>query len=474
MTKLQVTPPAVPSQTLKVVSQEHSDMNSWSTWARTATSLWTLRIREWVTYDSRLVHLVVGALAWPVLRVLLVINPIVAFRFLFSLHRSNVSRSCSALAERVVSQANQSPESPIFFYLKERVSTLQPDAGTQRYFDDPRRLLGSRVLVTKSPRGSEKGLVCVDYNYIFPVFARLFDIPQIATRYHLLLEPSWSGYCDPDILSYLQYDFPIFVQAYEPRDLNFVRDYTKFTPIPVSANWWVDDRIFRPLPTVEKDIDLVMVAGWASYKRHFRVFEALGRLRRQGHRLSVMLIGYPLSWTKETVLRHARYFGISDQLEIHERLPYEQVNAAVNRARVHVLWARKEGVNRAIIECMFAGVPTIVRQGFNYGYSYPYINDQTGCFSTEQSLPRDLLALIERSPEMNPRRWVLENMSAARATEVVSETIGKWSAEYGEPWTESPVVMCAGLNGKSYWDAADAERFAPDYEWLLSAKNAAT
>ena len=33
---------------------------------------------------------------------------------------------------------------------------------------------------------------------------------------------------------------------------------------------------------------------------------------------------------------------------------------------------------------MFAGVPCIVRQGFNYGYRYPYINGQTGCFAASQ------------------------------------------------------------------------------------------
>jgi GR25 family glycosyltransferase involved in LPS biosynthesis len=149
---------------------------------------------------------------------------------------------------------------------------------------------------------------------------------------------------------------------------------------------------------------------------------------------------------------------------------YAEVNDQINRAKVHVLWSRKEGVNRAIVECMFAGVPSIVREGFNYGYRYPYINDETGCYATERDLPQAILTMIDRSPSMVPRDWVMRNMSCQRATEVLHESVAKWCHAHGEQWSEPPVVKCTQLNGMRYWNPDDANRFTADYDFIKSCR----
>ena len=51
--------------------------------------------------------------------------------------------------------------------------------------------------------------------------------------------------------------------------------------VPIAVNGWVDHRLFRPLPGIRKDVDVVMVACWGRYKRHHRFFAALRRLREQ-------------------------------------------------------------------------------------------------------------------------------------------------------------------------------------------------
>src|SRR5262249_6505935 len=83
---------------------------------------------------------------------------------------------------------------------------------------DPRRLVGSRLLVAKPWRQGERGVLYVDYSYVFPSLAGLFDLRAIAERYHLVLEPSWSGVCTPEILLYTRVDRPVFVETIEPRD----------------------------------------------------------------------------------------------------------------------------------------------------------------------------------------------------------------------------------------------------------------
>ena len=433
-------------------------------------ALWQLRLHEWFSNDSRLCRLIVGLVGLVAARAMMMLGKTrLGVALLCRLHRGNYLAAANRAAEETVRHAIHGINSRVTQVFRDQVANVASSKGTARFFEDPRRIWGTAALVVKSSHGNEKGVIAVHYNHVFPLLARFFDIERIAQRYHVVLEPSWSGYCDPDILCYCQFRCPVFVQAYEPRDVSFIESInSNLVRIPTASNWWVDHRLFRPLPGVEKDIDIAMVAGWGAYKRHYAFFSALSRLRRQGHRPRVLLVGYAVDWTKETVLNQARYYGVADQLEVVEGVPYEQVNDVINRAKIHVLWSRKEGIPRAIVECMFAGVPSIVREGLNYGYKYPFINEQTGAFSDEESLPRRILELLERSGEMRPRAWVLENMSCQRATEVLSTTLGQWCAAHGEPWTETPVVKVRQLHRMTYWDSADAERFKADYEWLAS------
>jgi glycosyltransferase involved in cell wall biosynthesis len=441
---------------------------------RVGMSLAWLRIKEYVTCESRLAR---GAFAVAGYCTAVVLGWLglqeLQFKLLCRLHRADVSTATNQWAERVAARTASGEAPRVAQSLDDYIKHLCPSPGTARFFENPAALLGPAVIVLKSPRDGEKGLVYAHYNHVLPVLARFFDLPKIAERYHIAIEPSWSGFCDPDVLAYCRYRFPVFVSAYEPRDGELVRSTrSNLVPVPLSTNWWVDHRTFFPIPGAAKDIDVVMLAGWGAYKRHAPFFAALSSLRGQGHRLRVLLIGYPVSLTKDVVIKQARYYGVASQLEILEGVPYERVNEQVNRAKIGVIWSRKEGVNRAIIECMFAGVPSLVREGFNYGYRYPYINNQTGGFADEATLPRAMLELIDRASVMDPRSWVMEHMSCQRATQILSDAIGRWCAEHSEPWTEQPVTKVTHLHSMQYWNAADAERFRADYEWLASKRRA--
>ena len=157
-----------------------------------------------------------------------------------------------------------------------------------------------------------------------------------------------------------------------------------------------------------------------------------------------------------------------DQLEFHEWLRPDEVNYQLNRARINIVWSRREGVNRAIVEGMFANIPCIIRSGFNYGYHYPYVNAETGRFATEESLPETILELLETPREYAPRDWVLAHMSCHKATSVLARAIRERASRDGEAWTSEPVPKIGQLNTMAYWDAEDAERFEADYRFLES------
>ena len=349
------------------------------------------------------------------------------------------------------------------------VNGLMPTPQTAKFFEAPGKLFPDSAIVLKSPRLSERGVLALQYSYVYPLLAKFFDLEKIAARYYFVLEPSWSGFCDLNVLIYTRLRDPVFVGSIEPRDTEFIRRLeSNLTPAHFSSNTWVDDRVFRPLPDVRPDADIIMVAGWARYKRHHAFFRGLARLRQRRVQPKVILAGYPIDLTKDEILQEADWYGVRDLLEIHEWASPAEVNRLLNRAKVNVLWSRREGVNRAIIEGMLAGRPCVVREGMNYGYHYPHINSQTGRFSTERDLPHILFEMIENHGRYGPRDWVLANMSCRKTAELLNLAIKAKAKELGEKWTVDIVPKVNELGCVRYWDAADSTRFAADYEFLRS------
>jgi len=335
---------------------------------------------------------------------------------------------------------------------------------------DPKRLIGSRMLVVKAWRPGERGVLVVDYTYVFPLMAGLFDLAKVAERYLIVLEPSWSDSCTPEVLLFTRFEFPVLVQTVEPRDHELFEGLAgNCSFVRTQGNWWVDHRIMAPREGGVRDIDVIMVAGWASFKRHWRFFRVLADLKARGHRLKVALVGYRGDLSQADIEDEARHFGVRDQLELFERVPADQVSALLSRSKIHVLWSRREGANRAIIESMLAGVPVIVREGLSYGYRYPYINSQTGQFATEAGLGDAMLEMIADRDRYAPREWILANMSAEKATAILQDLVREQTYAKGETWTEGLVVKTSTLDTQRYWNPGDRARFAADYAFLESA-----
>jgi glycosyltransferase involved in cell wall biosynthesis len=296
----------------------------------------------------------------------------------------------------------------------------------------------------------------------------LFDLRAIAERYTLVIEPSWTGLCIPEVLLFTQLSQTVFVQTVEPRDGDFIRSLgVNLSVVPIAANWWVNTRVAPPADAV-RDIDIIMVASWADWKRHWRFFKAVSQLRKRGHRLKVVLVGYAYGRTRSDIEALAVHFGIRDQIEIFERISQDEVWALLVRSKLHVLWSRREGSNRAIIEAMIADVPIIVRDGLSFGFKYPYINEQTGRFVAEDRLADEILDVLTHPERHHPRQWVLRNMTSQKATATLEAHLRGAAEAAGEPWTEGLAVKTSALDGQRYLDESDRDRFVADYQFLES------
>lgn len=336
---------------------------------------------------------------------------------------------------------------------------------------DQKHFFYRRLIVVKSFNRAEKGVIIIKYTSLFRSIFQLFDINKICERYHLVLEPSWSGYFDLDILSYATLDCPIFIQALEPWDYEFIKRLSmNLIPVPIGANWWVDHRIFKPLNGEKKEFDVIMIARWINYKRHYRIFEALNNIKKRGKILLAIFIGEPLGkneTNKNDIYQEAKYYDIHRQIELIEKIPQQQINYYLNCSKVNILWSRKEGVNKTSVEGMFAGVPCILRKGFNYGFKYPYINRNTGMFSSESALSDTILKMRDSYRTFSPRHWVMENMSCQKATNILNNAIKEVAIKQGEDWNTDIVTKVNNPN-LEYWDEEARQRFYEDYEFLKS------
>ncbi|WP_395344620.1 glycosyltransferase [Ningiella sp. W23] len=340
----------------------------------------------------------------------------------------------------------------------------------RQFIDHPENMLDGVITVIAPYTSESKGVLVIAYSYYFQIFLKLFDHESVAARYHIVLEPSWNGLSDPSILSFSKLTCPVFVMAYEDRDYQLLQDLnSNIVPVKLSANWFIDPQKFNhALPFEKRDIDIIMIAAWAKFKRHDRFFEALSSLKSEGMDLKVTLVGYPNDMTMDDIKQLAREKGVDDLLTFHEWIPSEKVSELVGRAKVNIIWSRFEGLNRAIIEGMFCDTPCIIREGFNFGMRYPYINEQTGLYSGEKALPNTIRHVMSHHAEFSPRAYVEKSHNCFVATQILAEAIKAADPHFE---TANLVDKTSELDGMIYVDESNNEKMKGDYKYLQSMIN---
>ena len=88
-------------------------------------------------------------------------------------------------------------------------------------------------------------------------------------------------------------------------------------------------------------------------------------------------------------------------------LPYPEVNALMNRARIGVVCGEEDGAPAILTEYMLADLPVLANARLRCGLQY--IRPDTGLAAPPEAFAAAIRALLARAPTMNPRAAVLEN-----------------------------------------------------------------
>ena len=323
---------------------------------------------------------------------------------------------------------------------------------------DPERQ--GNLLVLKSPAPGEPGVLLLKYNPAILDFAALFDLPRLAARYTLVLEPSFWGYRHHRFFPYLGSDLRVVVQCHYPPDFDFIAGLnTNLVPVRLGPSDWADSRAFRCGPGPRR-FDVAMVAAWSPWKRHVALFRAMRALRRRGRRLKAALVGYPWDWKRAKVERIARSHGVADDCTFFESIPHAEVARLLADSKVSLFLSGDEGSPKALLESMLCGAAPIVFSG-NRGIDLDRIREPVGRLAGDDDLPDVICDVVDRHAEFDPRSWALEHTGFENATRILNETLEglspRWSRDIA-PKKNAPHLR--------YAEPGRYRDFARDYDDL--------
>ena len=274
-----------------------------------------------------------------------------------------------------------------------------------------------------------KGIIIISFTENFPFYLKNINLNKFEDYFHIVLEPSFAGYFDPDILSWALFcKNPVFIQSSEIYDrVSIGLLNNNLIPISIGASDWVDYHVFYPLQ-IKKQYDSVYVANTQRFKRIHRYLQAIAEIKAQGcldYRGALVCA----SWGERTceVQDFIDYYDVNKECEVFFNLDIESLREIICKSKVNILLSLKEGSNRSLFESMFCNVPAICLVD-NLGVNKFYINEFTGMLTWDSHLVSALLSMRDNWSRYQPREWAMKNicpeMSNEKLCTIISNSTG--------------------------------------------------
>jgi glycosyltransferase involved in cell wall biosynthesis len=325
--------------------------------------------------------------------------------------------------------------------IQEHLRALDPNCiDWPEFVPDDSRHISKAAILKPYISEREKGVLFISFEAEWVKLLRHGVLRDVARRYALVLAPSGSPH---NLISYAfpaALTDPVFtlISHADEQEL-FPRIAANYVVVPLYASSWVNPELFRPLPRDRRDLDLVMVANFAKFKRHFALFKALRSMPR---RLRVLLIGQDEgNRNGDTILATARHYGVADRFELVRNAPWQAVADALCRSRSSVILSRREGSCVVVAEALFADTPAALLQGAEVG-SRAFINAHTGRLLRDGNLAGQLTEFIAASDQYAPRRWAVENISCHASSRVLNDAVKQHLTAAGQEWTRGLAPLC--------------------------------
>jgi len=309
--------------------------------------------------------------------------------------------------------------SPLFLSpILETIKSKKYDNLDKLISDPPEKEeVASRILVVRWPmieneEIESKGIIVITFTKTLSYFLKNIDITSLENYFYIVLEPSWAGYCDPDIILWDKFiKNPIYIQSsevYDRASMGLVSN--KFIPISIGASDWVDYRLYSVDDSI-KEYDSAYVANTTKIKRVHSYLRALSVIKHK-KKINYKAALICASWggKENEIKKMVKYYDVESICDVYISLSSNDLKKKLSMSKVNVLLSLKEGSNRSLFESMFCNTPVLCLVN-NVGVNKSYINEYTGALIWDKYLVDSLLTMKEQWCRFSPRQWAMENIS---------------------------------------------------------------
>lgn len=367
------------------------------------------------------------------------------------------------LAAPVIGKIHQMPgfqDAPVW-----QQALLQTPRYARVLRDDPGL---SRSILLKAPGADgEKGILLMTFEYNW---VRLLtglgeaEFRWLDDHYDLVLSTSWST-TDYAALACAvsRVRGTVYVQSCNYSEIPLIEAFhPRLKCLPTLPCDWINPQLYRPLPFKQRTTDIVMVANWGEFKRHWDLFRALAQMPAK---LKVVLIGQREPGRNQDFIRSlAREFGVRQELEIHESIPVQEVAAHQAKAKVSVIMSRREGCCVAAVESLFAGCCLAMREDAHVG-PLAYINEHSGKKLRPSHLAEDLMNLLHEAEQKDPHAWAATHVDGFTSHKKVNDFFKEAASAIGRPW-HNDIIQPQWRPHPTYVVESEKEKLRPAMDEL--------
>jgi glycosyltransferase involved in cell wall biosynthesis len=361
---------------------------------------------------------------------------------------------------RFLSSANSSTASPRLVAMALRQAQRSPPLRAA----DIR--LDRSILLKPAVDQCERGVLLVSFESQLEELLRSAAFEEVEQRYLIAFLPTWQpAHSRALFLLAARARLPYVVMPASQADLALPNVLGKLCcTVPLQASNWSSASDFARSASIDRDIDILMVANFAGYKRHWRLFEGLTQLSQP---LRVVLAGTPWEGRHAVdLLREARAFGVTMPIEIVSNPSNPEIASLMRRARLLCALSHKEGSYIAVAEALLAGTPVAMFRDAVIG-SKIFINDKTGILLERgRSLGPQLLSALRVADSLDPRDWAARTISAEASGPLLNSALQRVARSHGERWSMDIAAFACRRFTFLYRDPASLVRLQPDYARL--------
>jgi glycosyltransferase involved in cell wall biosynthesis len=325
--------------------------------------------------------------------------------------------------------------------------------------------ISTSILLKPSISENERGVLMISFEPELAKLASLTRLEELEKQYAIVFVPTWQPFYSEALFAFAaRATRPFWIMPSSTVDQSLCADLgIHCRPLPFQASSWASYAQYPDEP-VPKTIDVLMLANFSSYKRHWRLFDAVRELPAS---LKIVIAGRPcFNRTAASILAEADAFGVRDRIELKENPSDSEVVHLLASTRIFCALSHKEGSYIAIAEALLADTAVAMFSDAVVG-SKEYINPATGwLLDARQPLAPQLVRCLQQVSQRQPRAWAKGNVSAEINNPRLNHLMRRELLRSGEQWTvDLSGFFCRHFEFE-YFDSDAETRFRDEYRTL--------